>query len=109
MKLNPQFCEHNQRCRYTHGFFCEDCGEFFGKDSPTYRSGEYLSTLWMVCHNINASALQAKKPEVPEALAMRDKIGIGIRHKNYEEIIAEAEALIAAHGTNTESATVLLR
>lgn len=109
MKLTAKFCDHNKRCRYAHGFFCEDCGTFFPKESATYRSGEYLSSLWMACHNINASALQAGKPEVPEAIEMRDKIGIGKRHANYEELIAEAEAMLAKYGSHGEAATLTLR
>lgn len=108
MKITSNFCTHNQRRRYTHGFFCEDCGEFFAKDSPTYRSDEYLSSLWMACHNLNATALQAGKPEVPEALAMRDKIGIGIKHENHEELITEAEAMLVKHGSHGEAASITL-
>lgn len=109
MKLNSPYCVHNQRCRYTDGFYCEDCQEFFPKDSPTYRAGEYLSSLWMACHNINAKALQAGRPEVTQALFMRDKIGIGRVHADHESLIAEVEAFLRAHGKNGESATVVLK
>ena len=102
-------CVHNHRMRFTTGFFCEDCGQFFAKDSPTYRSDEYLGTLWMACHNVNAAALQAGKPEIPEAIAMRDKIGVRKKHANYEELIAEAEAFLAKHGSSSSNATVTLR
>ena len=90
-------CEHNNRCRYTHGFYCEDCGTFFPKESPTYRSDEYLAELWMACHNINARALQDNKPAVPEAIAMRDRIGTRTKHTDYELLISEVEAFLMAH------------
>jgi hypothetical protein len=101
-------CEHNHRCRYTTGFFCEDCHTFFDKDSPTYRSGEYLSELWMACHNINARALQAHQPERKDALAMRDRIGIGLVHPDYEALIAEVEAFLTQNNTSPDSATLVL-
>ena len=108
-ELKETACSHNHRCRYTHGFYCEDCNEFFPKKSATYRSGEYMSSLWMACHNVNAKALQAGLPEVLEAIEMRDKIGIGQKHENYEELITEAEAFLAKHGKDGDSAEVILR
>ena len=90
-------CTHNQRCRYAHGFFCEDCNTFFARNSATYRSGELLRSIWMVLNNINATSLQSGGPGVQEALAMRDKIGIGTRHDDYEALIAEAEVVMAKH------------
>lgn len=39
---------------------------------------------------------------------MRDKIGIGIEHNNYEELIAEAEFIMTRHGVNSESCAVVL-
>lgn len=101
-------CSHDHRCRYTHGFYCEDCDRFFSKESATYRSGEYLCMLWMACANVNAEALQAGKPEVVDAIKMRDKIGIGKKHEDYEGLIAEAEALLAKYGKTGESAMVIL-
>lgn len=101
-------CAHTQRCRYTHGFYCEDCDTFFGAGSATYRSGEMLSSIWTVLHNINAYSLQAGGLEVAEALAMRDKIGIGLRHENYEALIAEATEVMTRHGVTAKSACVVL-
>lgn len=57
----------------------------------------------------NAAALRAGRAEVPEAITMRDKIGIGKHHANHEEIIAEAEALLAKYGSNGDAATMTLR
>lgn len=101
-------CTHSHRCRYTHGFYCEDCATFFDKDSPTYRSGELLSSIWMVLHNIDADSVGSGGPEILEALTMRDKIGIGKQHEDYEALIAEAEAVMAKYGTTSSSATLVL-
>lgn len=104
-------CIHNQRCRYSTGFYCEDCRTFFDKDSPTYRSGELLSSIWMVLNNIHAENLQKGGLGVPEALAMRDKIGLGnerFTYDNHEELIAEAEVVMAKYKKNAGSATILL-
>ena len=102
-------CDHNHRCRYTHGFYCEDCNKFFPISSPTYRSDELLSTLWMVMHNINADSIQKGGPEIKDALAMRDKIGINIKHDDYEKLIDEAEVVMKRHGASKDSATLVLK
>ena len=98
-------CRHNARCRYTSGFYCEDCGGFFHKDSPTYRSDELISTLWMVLHNINALRYQKKLEPYADVAELLDTIGIGKKHENYEEIITMAEVLMQKYGQNSESAT----
>ena len=108
MRINTKHCSHNQKCRYTHGFYCEECGTFFPKESATYRSGEYLSSLWMVLHNINAGSLQSGGEGVPEVIEMRDKIGIGKSYANYEDLIKEAEAMLAKYGKNVDSATRII-
>lgn len=102
-------CIHNQRCRYTHGFYCEDCKTFFPVDSPTYRSDELLSSIWMVLNNINADRQQKGKPKLSEVEAMKNKIGIGKKHENYEELIAEAETIMKKYHVTAKSATVTLR
>ena len=102
-------CEHNQRTRYTTGFQCENCDTFFPKNSPTYRADEYINTLWMSVHNVNAKALQAGLPEIPEAIKLRDEIGIGVKHINYEEVITKAEDFLALHGVNANDAIIIVR
>lgn len=100
-------CSHNRRYRWTHGFQCEDCNTFFPNDSPTYRSGELLSSIWMVLNNINVDSRRAGGPLLDDdADALQDKIGIGKTHENYEELIAEAEVIMARHGKNKESASM---
>ena len=87
-------CDHNQRTRYTNGFQCNDkCGQWFPKDSPTYRKGEYMSSLWMYLHNVGID-LRANNIDDTAVMAMKDEIGIDIDHDNYEELITKAEALI---------------
>ena len=102
-------CIHNQRLRYMNGFLCEDCNEFFTNDSPTYRSGELLSTLWMILHNINVHLIRSGKEADFVVTEMKEEIGICEEHENYEDIISRSELIIAKHGKNLESATVVLR
>lgn len=99
-------CEHNQRCRYVDGFWCEDCDTFFPKDGAVYRSGELLSTLWMVLHNISAESEQRGGPKITDALRMRDRIGIGVRHADHERLIRDAERVMRKHGVTADSANV---
>lgn len=99
-------CVHNQRCRYTNGYFCEDCGEFFSRDSDEYRRTEYISSIWMVMNNINCR----KKTRDPDVDALKQRVGIGVNHDHdYEEIIREAEVLMAKHNYTPKDMTVVLK
>lgn len=101
-------CIHNQRMRYSNGYFCEDCGKFFNKDSPTYRQTELLSSIWMVLWNINAERCRAGLDKISEVANLADEIGFGKLHENYEELISKAETLMAKYGKNSDSATLIL-
>ena len=99
-------CDHNHRCRYTHGFYCEDYNKSSNQsDIPAMN----YYTLWMVMHNINADSIQKGGPEIKDALAMRDKIGINIKHDDYEKLIDEAEVVMKRHGASEDSATLVLK
>jgi len=105
-------CDHNDRLRYDIGFHCYDCNEFFHKDSPTYRSGELLSSLWMAVHNQCVYLSRDDKKDTDEYReldAMRDKIGIGKKHDNYEEIITEAESVLSKRNSSAESVNIYLK
>lgn len=101
-------CTHNKRCRYTNGYYCEDCKTFFDKDSSTYRSTELLSNIWMVLNNINADYYRRHNLNIGEVVALKEKIGFGKTHENYEELIADAEILMAKYKKNSKSASVTL-
>ena len=102
-------CKHNQVCRYTHGFYCEDCNQFFSKDSSVYRSTELLSDIWMVLWNINVDRHRKKLLEDKEVTLMIDKIGIGKKHKNYEAIIIQAEKIMTRYHVISDSASIELK
>lgn len=104
MEINN--CRHNHRYRWTHGFHCEDCDTFFHKNSPTYRSDELLSSIWMVLNNINVDEIRANRKKIPKVEKMKTKIGIGKNHTDYESIISEAEEIMAKYGKNSSSAVV---
>ncbi|KKK91340.1 hypothetical protein LCGC14_2713960 [marine sediment metagenome] len=101
-------CIHNARSRDTNGFFCRDCDEYFPKESAVYRSGELLSTLWMALNNISVDSFRAGKGDIREALEMKDKIGIGVDHDNYEDLIVEAESILVKYGRNISKAYVTI-
>ena len=102
-------CKHNQRSRYTDGFFCDNCQTFFSKESPTYRKDEYLSRLWMVLNNINVDLFRAGKEKLKDVSDIKEEIGIGLVHDNFEDIITRAEAIIKKYNSTPDSATVLLK
>lgn len=99
-------CTHNKRCRYTTGYYCDDCKTFFENSSPTYRKTELLSGIWMVLNNINVQLYREVKPPDKDVAAIKDKIGIGQKHENYEELIAEAEIVMKKYNQDSESATL---
>ena len=101
-------CVHNERTRYTHGYYCRNCATFFDKGSPTYRSGELLSSIWCVLNNINVDLFRSGKEKDSEVSDMMDEIGIGIIHKNYEHVIAKAEAIMSKYQKNSNSAKITL-
>lgn len=101
-------CVHNQRERYSNGYYCSDCKTFFSKDSPTYRQTELLSSIWMVLWNINTERTMAGLDYLDDVTKLSDEIGVGKLHDNYEELISKAEVLMAKYGKNSDSATVLL-
>ena len=97
---------HNRRCRFTHGYYCEDCNCFFEKAGPTYRSTELMSKIWMVLNNINVELKDAGKTVDEEVAQLKERIGIGKDHAgDYEELIAVAQSLLARHGKTVDSAT----
>lgn len=103
-------CIHNQRCRWTHGFQCEDCNTFFPLESPTYRRSEYLGTCWMALHNVNSRRHRAKVDPHADVAELCDRIGVGQDHfDDYEELIGEAEAMLAKYGSSPEAAQVTLK
>ena len=101
-------CRHNQKHHYTHGFLCEDCNTFFPKESDVYRSSTLLDDIWMVLNNISVDKYIDGKGQDMEALEMRDKIGIGVKHDDYESLIAEAEVIMDKNGVNAASAVLIV-
>ncbi len=102
-------CNHNQKCRYTDGFYCEQCNKFFTEDSDVYRSSELLSTLWMVLHNVNVSLTREGKEKSKRIIKLLDAIGIGQKHENYEELISECETLLKEFNVHKNSANFILK
>ena len=101
-------CNHNQRCRYTHGFYCEDCDTFFSKESEAYRQDELLGNLYLGLHNINADSHISGHGDIKEIVDMMDKIGIGIKRENYEELISETEAIMKKYRKGVDSYMLVL-
>lgn len=106
---NP--CDHNERTRYEDGFRCNSkCGQWFSKDSPTYRRDELISTLWMVMNNINVERYRKGLPDDPDVAAMKERIGIGVDHSDdYEDIIAKCQPLMDRHGYKEASVKIKLK
>ncbi len=101
-------CIHNKITRYTDGFYCNDCNNFFDSSSKTYRKSQLLSNIWMVLNNIIVDEHGKSGNDIKEVLEMRDEIGIELQHENYEEIISKAEIIMNKYGKNHDSASIPL-
>lgn len=102
-------CIHNARSRYTHGYHCRDCDTFFPCESSTYRKTEYMTSLWMALHNLEVRYQNSKLPLPDDVRNIKEKIGIGEVHEDYETLIAEAEAVLRSHSASVESIYVELK
>lgn len=107
---------HEHRCRYTSGFFCEDCLTFFATDSPDYLRYELPSTLGMVISNIAAVFHRAGQPVPENVRRLRDtlyRISFSDRRTTSdaerEAIVNEALIVAASYGKNENSADLTLR
>jgi hypothetical protein len=106
-------CFHNQRCRYTHGFYCEECHQFFPLDSPTYRSGEMLENIGLVLWNLNVKQYREGLPPFDDCKAFLAKMDANriegeYRYRDPEILIAEAEAIMKSHGATAKDATLTI-
>lgn len=108
MNDNEQYCLHRHTCSYTSGFYCEDCGNFFDKASPTYRSTALLTSLAMVMNNINADRCRSGRHGDEDVDAMVDKLIATKPDDDYEGVIAEAEIIMLKYNVNSESASVTI-
>jgi hypothetical protein len=62
----------------------------------------------MALHNINAVRGQRGEGRIDEVAELRDEIGIGVDHEDYEILIERAEVMLGKYGETTDSANVAL-
>jgi hypothetical protein len=65
---------HNQRCRYTHGFQCDDCNTFFPRESEEYIRTEEFPNFDISIHNMKAYFYRAKMEIPQEVLDLETRI-----------------------------------
>ena len=105
----PDPCRHNNRCRYTDGYFCEDCKTFFPKDSAVYRRTELPLNLIIVLHNLRID-LKREGKDASVVLGLFDKFRKtpSMTSDDLDALVAEAEQELAKHGLNSDSASITL-
>ncbi len=94
--------------RYTHGYYCEDCREFFGTDSAEYRKTQLMDDLWNCLHNVYVDQSRAGQAIDPDILSIKAEVGIGKTHDDPDDIIRRAESVLARHGATRRSASVVI-
>jgi len=63
----------------------------------------------MVLNNINVARYRAGKEPYQDVADMKERIGIGKTHEDYEEIIKECEIILKKYGQNFNSATIMVK
>jgi hypothetical protein len=85
---------HNQRCRYTTGYKCDDCNNFFDKDSEEYLRTEALSSYDMSIHNIGVY-FHREKTELPQDMIdLRNQFDELKKQNCYEVSMEEIQSMI---------------
>lgn len=85
---------HNQRCRYTTGYKCDDCNNFFDKDSEEYLRTEALSSYDMSIHNIGVY-FHRENTELPQdIIELRNQFDELNKQNCYEVPIVEIQSMI---------------
>lgn len=103
---------HNHRRRTTSGFYCEDCGHFFPKDSEDYVRTELVDSMYFSCWNIQADFIR-KGAEVPTSLPLmlnrlekyekyEEMTPFSIPISEVEKLISDAKAVINEHTEYSE-------
>jgi hypothetical protein len=85
---------HNQRCRYTTGYHCDDCGNFFANDTEEYLRTEALSSYDMAIHNIGVY-FHRENTELPQDMIDLRKQFDELNKQNcYEVPMEEIQSMI---------------
>lgn len=102
---------HNARCRYTHGYKCEDCGEFIKSGTLEYFMTESISGIWMTLNNRHI------KHELPKDVKeLMDKIWTSdddfiynLTETEAEEFRIDTYAILAKHGIIDDESSITLK
>jgi len=85
---------HNQRCRYTTGYKCDDCDNFFDKNSEEYLRTEALDSYDMSIHNIGVDFHRANTELPQEMIDLRKQFDELNKQNCYEVPMKEIQAMI---------------
>lgn len=85
---------HNQRCRHTNGYHCDDCNTFFEKESEDWKRTEGLSDCWMILHNINAMCLRSKADTPSDVLELRKEYDVLSERQAFEIPMNEVQSML---------------
>lgn len=104
-------CRHNARCRYTHGYQCEDCNKFIKQGTLEYFMTEGCSDIWMALHNrgikgVLHNDLNALKIKL--ATFNNDYIKT-LTEKEAEIFMTETYDILSLHNVLDTEATVTLK
>lgn len=85
---------HNQRCRYSNGYHCDDCNNFFDKDSEEYLRTEGLDSYYLSIYNITA-CFHREKEELPQDVVdLSDQFDALKKQNCYKIPTSEIESMI---------------
>jgi hypothetical protein len=110
-QCREQLYPHNNRGRYTDGFQCEDCGNFYPKGSEDYTRYEYLSTLRFVIHNIKVSYIRNNRdfPSISDELLHKLEVASSWPMEDLNKLVNDAIDYIHSEGGTDKDATIIIK
>jgi hypothetical protein len=93
---------HNQRLRYETGYHCDDCNNFFDKDSEEYLRTEALNNYDSLIHNIGVYFHRENTEQPQDVIDLRNKFGILYNKNCYEVPMEEIQSLITNYNVIKE-------
>lgn len=88
---------HNQRCRYTTGYQCDDCNNFFDKDSEEYLRTEGISNYSMSIHNIGVYFYRENTELPQDVIELKNQFDELTKKNCYEVPMDEIQSMITNH------------
>lgn len=110
IKCETNGYKHNSRCRYTHGYLCEDCYRFIPKGSLEFFVTEEITSIWMVLRRGESEINLTKELEELKDLVYHTNRYL--RELNKQELESERDriyGLLRKHNLKSSDCAIILK